>query len=298
MNQGWVYQDCVSRAASGVTLLEFYAKRYRRFSLQDWRSRIVAGQVWVEGELGTVDRVVQAGQQLAYHRPPWQEPEVPLSFDVLYKDADLLAIAKPSGLPVLPGGGFLEHTLLHLLRRRYPHETPVPVHRLGRGTSGLVLLARSALARSELSRQIRDRTLKKIYRALIGPSDLPEQFTIEQPIDKIPHPFLGHIYSATPAGKYSRSDVRVLQRTSQVTLVEVSIPTGRPHQIRIHLAAAGFPLVGDPLYGVGGVPPSETTAVPGDCGYYLHAFRLEFTHPRTQELIKIECLPPNILCLD
>ncbi|PZD75204.1 Ribosomal large subunit pseudouridine synthase D [Acaryochloris thomasi RCC1774] len=298
MNQGWVYHDCVNRAASGVTLLDYYAQRYRRFSAQDWRSRIENGQVCVEGNPGTVDTVVQAGQKLTYHRPPWQEPEAPLSFEVLYEDEDLLAIAKPSGLPVLPGGGFLEHTLLHLLRKRYPKETPVPVHRLGRGTSGLVLLARSALARSELSREIRDRKLQKIYRALIGPCDLPEQLTIEQPIDKIPHPFLGHIYSATPSGKYSRSDVQVLQRTDQSTLVEVSILTGRPHQIRIHLAAVGFPLLGDPLYGIGGVPSLETQAVPGDCGYHLHASRLGFVHPRTQESVAIECLPPDLLCMD
>ena len=135
---------------------------------------------------------------------------------------------------------------------------------------------------------------------MIGPSDLPDRLTVEQPIDKIPHPFLGHIYSATPTGKYSRSDIQVLQRTPHSTLVEVSILTGRPHQIRIHLAAAGFPLVGDPLYGVGGMPKSslETQAVPGDCGYHLHAFRLGFTHPRTEDAIEVHCPAPNRLCID
>ena len=82
MNQGWVYYDRVDPAASGVTLLDFYAQRYRRFSLQDWQERIGQGQVFVEGQLGTVDTVIQAGQQLTYHRPPWQEPEAPLSFEV------------------------------------------------------------------------------------------------------------------------------------------------------------------------------------------------------------------------
>lgn len=159
------------------------------------------------------------------------------------------------------------------------------------------MLARSALARSELSRQIRDRKLQKIYRALVGPRDLPDPLTIEQPIDKIPHPFLEHIYSATSNGKYSRSDVQVLQRAEQSTLVEVSILTGRPHQIRIHLAAVGFPLVGDPLYGAGGVPLPESKAVPGDCGYHLHAEKLGFIHPRTQEPVALDCMPPTILCI-
>ncbi len=303
MNQGWIYQDRVNQSASGITLLDYYAQRYQRFSRQKWQERIVAGQILVEGQLGTLETVVQPGQHLTYHRPPWQEPPAPLSFEVLYEDADLLAIAKPSGLPVLPGGGFLEHTLLHLLRKRYPDETPIPVHRLGRGTSGLVLLARSALARSELSRQIRDRTIQKIYRALIGPSNLPDQLRIEQPIGKVPHPFLGYIYSATPTGKFSRSDVQVLQRTPRTTLLEVSILTGRPHQIRIHLAAAGFPLLGDPLYQVGGTPlaPSNGTSkevVPGDGGYHLHAFQLGFTHPRTHKRIMVHCSVPRELDID
>jgi 23S rRNA pseudouridine1911/1915/1917 synthase len=301
MNQGWVYDDCVHPTASGLTVLDYYTQRYRRFSRQDWQQRIETGQVWLEGRVAAVNTVVQAGQQLAYHRPPWQEPAAPLSFEVLYEDDDLLAIAKPIGLPVLPGGGYLEHTLLHLLRQRYPQETPVPIHRLGRGTSGLVLLARSAAAKSELSRQIRDRTVQKIYRALIGPNDLPHQLTIEVPIGKVPHPFLGHIHCATPTGKYARSDVQVLLRSTQTTLVEVSILTGRPHQIRIHLAAVGCPLLGDPLYGVGGIPhsfPEGESAVPGDCGYHLHASCLGFTHPTTQKWMQIHCPAPDPLKVD
>ena len=91
-----------------------------------------------------------------------------------------MIIAKPSGLPVLPGGGFLQNTLLYQLQQRYPQEMPVPVHRLGRGTSGLMLIARSSLAKSKLSQQMRDRQISKIYRALIGPSELPTEFTINQ----------------------------------------------------------------------------------------------------------------------
>lgn len=295
MNQGWVYREQIT--VGGQTILDYYTQRYRHSSRQEWRERIIAGQVLVNQVPAAIDTVLEAGQRLSYHRLPWQEPEVPLSFEVLYEDEDVVAIAKPSGLPVLPGGGFLEHTLLHLLRQRYPDNPPIPIHRLGRGTSGLMLLARSPQARSDLSRQMRDHTLKKVYRALVGPGDLPSQFTIEQAIGKIPHPTLGYIYGAIATGKFAHSAVQIIAQTTHSTLLEVTISTGRPHQIRIHLATVGIPLLGDPLYGAGGVPLMDvTTAVPGDCGYHLHAFRLGFRHPRTRQTMQVHCSPPKLLC--
>lgn len=301
MNQGWIYSDRVTPNEAGLTVLEFYTHRYQHSTISDWQERIGTGQITVDGQSTTVCTHLQAGQQLAYHRPPWQEPDVPLNFEVLHEDAEVLAIAKPAGLPVLPGGGFLEHTLLGQLKRRYPNDTPYPIHRLGRGTSGIVLLARSPAARASLSQQMRDRQIQKIYRALIGKSDLPETFTITQPIGKIPHPQLGYVYGTTADGQFAVSDCRVLQRGSNTTLLEISILTGRPHQIRIHLASTGYPLVGDPLYIAGGLPRSHSTTtteklpVPGDCGYLLHAYQLSFTHPRSRQLVQVCCPAPPLL---
>ncbi|MEO1095534.1 MAG: RluA family pseudouridine synthase [Cyanobacteria bacterium J06638_28] len=305
MNQGWTYRDRVATAAVGQTLLDYYVQRYRHSSRDDWQQRIMAGLITVDGQPGKLNQQLHLGQQLAYSRPPWEEPRVPLDFAVLYEDEDLLAIAKPSGLPVLPGGGFLEHTLLHQLQVRYPQSPPIPIHRLGRGTSGVMLLARSPLAKSELSRQMRNSTqgersastLHKTYRALVGASHLPPSFVVTTPIGLVPYPVLGSVYAATSTGKSARSAIQVLRRDATCTLLEVKIQTGRPHQIRIHLAAAGYPLLGDPLYGPGGLPYPVANAegevpVPGDCGYWLHACELRFTHPRTQEILEIQCSPP------
>ncbi|PSN18671.1 RNA pseudouridine synthase [filamentous cyanobacterium CCP5] len=304
MNQGWVYRDRTTRCDAGLTLLEFYSQRYRHSSEAEWQARILGGEVLVEGAIAPPDTILQPGQQLTYHRPPWQEPEVPLEFEVLYADADVIAVNKPSGLPVLPGGGFLEHTLLHQLKQRFPAADPVPVHRLGRGTSGMVLVACSALAKTDLSRQWREstsgesRTLQKTYRALVPDWSWPDEW-LTFPIGKVPHPVLGYVYGASPNGKHALSRVKVLHRRPASTVLEVEIFTGRPHQIRIHLAAAGHPLVGDPLYEVGGVAKlgrsPESCPVPGDIGYFLHAHRLEFRHPRSGEAIEVVAEPPEEL---
>jgi 23S rRNA pseudouridine1911/1915/1917 synthase len=312
MNQGWTYHNQVRPRDQGLSLLAYYSQRYTHSSQAVWRSRILAGAVLVDGAIATPDVSLQLGQRLSYYRAPWQEPAAPLEIPVLYEDADLLVVAKPSGLPVLPGGGFLEHTLLHQLRQRYPQDTPVPLHRLGRGTSGAMLLGRSALGKSDLSRQLRQATaqastsnfkkspnFKKTYRALVAPGPLSAQFTLTTPIGRLPHPTLGYIYGASPQGKPAYSQGRVLARWADRTLVEVAIATGRPHQIRIHLAAAGYPLIGDPLYGVGGIPQdhqADSPARPGDCGYHLHAYELRFCHPRTAVPMTVRCPAPARLC--
>ncbi|MBW4521813.1 MAG: RluA family pseudouridine synthase [Scytolyngbya sp. HA4215-MV1] len=301
MNQGWIYDDRIDRTAQELTVLEYYTQRYRHSSQAEWQARLIAGQIYLDGKPTHADMRLKLGQQLTYHRAPWQEPEVPLNFEVLYEDADLLIVAKPAGLPVLPGGGFLENTLLTQLKQRYPQTPPVPIHRLGRGTSGLLLLARSSQARAHLTQQMRDRKIQKVYRALVGAGEIPTRFTVTQAIGKIPHPTLGYIYGATATGLTAHSECQVLHRYPTVTLLEVTILTGRPHQIRIHLAAAGFPLVGDPLYGIGGIPQQQTVyednklVVPGNGGYWLHAYHLTFIHPTTGKSISQICPAPTPL---
>jgi len=230
-----------------------------------------------------------------WQRPPWIEPEAPASFSVLYEDEDLLAVAKPAGLPTLPGANFLQNTLLYLVRGFAPDA--VPIHRLGRWTSGLVLCARNYQSREKLMQQWSANKVGKRYRAFA--SGLPDwdEKTISVPIGPVPHALLCSIHAASPHGKPALSHVTVLERRTDSFLCNVRIATGRPHQIRIHLAAIGHPLMGDPLYVAGGLPALETHALPGDPGYQLHSAELSFLHPSTGRELVIECEPPQLLRL-
>ena len=255
----------------------------------------MAGRVLVEDRVVTPQTAVWTGQRFVWRRPPWREPEVPLSYAVLYRDEDLLALAKPRGLPTMPGGGFLVHTLLHQMRKRYPAATPC--HRLGRGTSGIVLCALCARARSAIAKAFQDGKVVKVYRALAVGAPTQSEFQVDVPIGPLPHPALGTVYAASPGGKESCTRVRVLERVDGGSILEARILTGRPHQIRIHLAAAGYPLVGDPLYEVGGRPADGSRARPGELGYTLHAMTLGLAHPATGREVQIHCPPPPSLRL-
>jgi len=302
MNRGWSYRDRVRHESAGLSISRFYSENYRHSDATCWRRRLLDREIEHNGLCTREDRLLAAGDELVWHRPPWQEPEVPLQFDTIYDDGDLLIINKPSGLPVMPAGGFLEHTLLRLLEQCWPVDPPRPVHRLGRGTSGLLICARRRRRRAWLSAALRDHgraategttSIEKIYRCRTVKADLEAEGGIEARIGAKEHPRLGRIWCADPRGLPSRSDYRVLRREAKGNLLEVQIRTGRPHQIRIHLAAIGAPLLGDPLYAPGGWV-RDFDVLPGDLGYHLHAHRLKLRDPQGQ-LLEFEAPLPTDL---
>ena len=292
-NAGCEYRERPGPDADGSTLLYYLSRRYTHSSSEEWAARIASGHVLVDGLAGNADSVLHAGCSLVWQRPPWIEPEAPKSFPILYEDDDLIAVDKPAGLPTLPGANFLQSTLLHLVRDYAPDAAPL--HRLGRWTSGIVLCAKNQNARTELMRQWSEKQVGKFYRALASGCPDWNETTISTPIGPVPHNLLGSIHSASQKGKSSLSHVTVVECRVDSFLCDVRIATGRPHQIRIHLASSGHPLVGDPLYGAGGLPIPDTNALPGDPGYHLHAAKLTFRHPGTGREIIIECEPPSIL---
>ncbi|MGD9905522.1 MAG: RluA family pseudouridine synthase [Vicinamibacterales bacterium] len=292
LNAGYAYRSRIAPADHGRALLDYLADRYPHSTAADWLARLEGGEVAVGTETVTADAVLRTGDAVVWQRPPWREAAVPERFDVLHDDGDVLAVAKPSGLPTLPAGGFLEHTLLHLVRRRWP--AAHAVHRLGRATSGVVLFALSPLAATALTRAMRERQLAKTYLALVSGAPAWRRLDVTTPIGRIPHPRLGTVHAASDAGREAHSRFAVVEPRGDTTLVEVSIATGRPHQIRIHAAVAGHPLAGDPVYAAGG-GLREAPGLPGDNGYLLHAWRVSFVHPRTARACAVIAPPPAAL---
>ena len=293
LNSGFAYRAQAGAADAGCGLAAWLAATYAHSSPAAWAARFAAGEITIDGAAATGAETLRAGQIVIWLRPPWDEPDVPLSFDVVHDDADLLAVAKPSGLPTMPAGGFLGHTLLTLVRARFGEVHPA--HRLGRGTSGLVVFARTQEAAAHLTRAWRTHAVSKVYRALVSGDPLWTARDITTPIGPVAHPLLGTLHAASPDGRAAHSTVTVVERRGDTALCDVHITTGRPHQIRIHLAAAGHPLVGDPLYGAGGLPRDGTRVLPGDGGYLLHAHTLAFAHPRRGTTLRLVAPPPALL---
>lgn len=289
-NQGYAYRTVIGGQHHGQTVLSHLVDVYSHSPVEAWRQSLRNGEVTLDGVSAGGEEKLRAGQVLVWNRPPWTEPEAPLEFAVLYEDEHLLAVSKPSGLPTLPGGGFSEHTLLRCVQKQFPEANPV--HRLGRGTSGIVLFARTAAAAARLSADWNTEKVRKIYRALARGSASQEAYDIDTPIGLVPHPRIGSVWAASATGKPSRSVARVLRRNAGATVFEVELYSGRPHQIRIHLASVGHPPVGDPLYEAGGQPLAELPGLPGDGGYLLHAQYLHFEHPATGEAVRLEASLP------
>jgi 23S rRNA pseudouridine1911/1915/1917 synthase len=289
LNRGCTYREQVGAAAAGLSVLTHLTATRRHSSPQDWSDRLRRGEVELDGAPARAEAVLRPGQLLVWHRPPWEEPDVPLHYDLIYQDEAMLAMDKPAGLPTMAGGGFLAGTLLSLVRADYPEAAPM--HRLGRHTSGIVLFARTHAAAAALARAWRNHEVRKQYRALASGVAAFDRLEIDAPVGPVAHPLLEDVHAASASGKPSHSVACVLERRADSTLFQVNITTGRPHQIRIHLASAGHPLVGDPLYGVGGGVRDHRPGLPGDGGYFLHAERLEFLHPLTHAPMELHTPP-------
>jgi len=289
-------QIVVPGECEGWRLDHFLKRRIARLS----RTRIqeiIATQITLPGRHPhpRPSTTVHAGETILLARPAPLEPEVPRTFDVLYEDDALLVIDKPPGLPMHTSAKFWRNTLVAVLRERYPDQHTEICHRIDRETSGIMLVARTASAGALLKRAFAARKITKRYLALVKGCP-PDHGIIDQPIKLLETPT--HLMMGPAAdGLPAVTRFEVVKRFKAHALVAASPETGRQHQIRVHLAALGCPLVGDKLYGAGeqyfmqacdtGISAELLARFDGLARHALHAERLTFPHPVAGNLVTV-----------
>jgi 23S rRNA pseudouridine1911/1915/1917 synthase len=240
-------------------------------------------------------------------RPAPKEPPVPRHFSVLMEDETFIAIDKPAGLPIHTTAKYWRNTLVAVLRERFPGEALQVCHRLDRETSGVLLVARGPDASSLLKRAFERRRVEKSYLALVHGGPALDEGTIDLPLkllDTPTHLMMG-VVPLAEGGLPSLTRYQVLTRFSRHSLLACQPRTGRQHQIRVHLAALGHPIVGDKLYRAserqfmafcdGGMTDELLAAFDGLPRHALHAHRLTFPHPRTGAPVTVESPLPDDL---
>ena len=215
-----------------------------------------------------------------------------MDLDVLYEDKDLIVINKPKGMVVHPGAGNPNHTLVNGLLAHCKDLSgingvlrPGIVHRIDKDTSGCLVVAKNDLAHQNLSEQLAKRTLKRTYIALVHGVIQHNVGTIEAPIGRDKSDRQKMTVTSMNA-RPALTHFKVLKRYEAYTLVECQLDTGRTHQIRVHFQYINYPIVGDPKYSI-----KKTLETQGQC---LHAQRIEFIHPRTQEVMQFEAEMPEV----
>ena len=240
------------RAPSGVvTLLDFFVLRFPRIGEATWRERFAAGKVWAADGPVAADTPFRPLLELFYRREVEREPPVRTDLAVVWADDDLVVVDKPPHLPVTPGGPWVRHTLLHLLEQRTGCTELAPLHRLDRLTSGLVMLSRRRSTRAHYARMFQPGApVEKTYTAVCEPTcgDPPGHAILDHHIRRSRDEYWRQVVVPDEPPNAS-SEIERIATSGRLAAYRVRPATGRKHQIRVQLAAAGLPVLGDPLYG-------------------------------------------------
>lgn len=256
---------------------------------------IEEGRVCVNGRAAAKSARLAGGETVTVDIPEVRDTalvpqDIPL--DVVYEDEDVIVVNKPKGLVVHPAPGHPDGTLVNALLHHCGdslsgiggEKRPGIVHRIDRDTSGLIIAAKNDAAHLALSAQLKDHSLSRTYECLVTGSMKQNSGTVDAPIDRAPGD--RKKMAVVPAGRRAVTHWEVIARYSGVTHLRCRLETGRTHQIRVHMAYIGHPILGDTVYGA-------KKPVPGLTGQCLHATGLRFVHPRTGQVVELHCPLPE-----
>jgi 23S rRNA pseudouridine1911/1915/1917 synthase len=280
----------------GTRLDRFVANHLSELSRGTVQSLIAGGHVLVDDQQRKPKFRVTPGEFITVELPPPQADDIlpdPIPLDVVYEDADIIVVDKPAGLVVHPAPGHPRGTLANALVAHAPSisvggsNRAGIVHRLDKDTSGLIVAAKSDRGRTSLLSQWATQSVEKTYLALVAGQIEEHEATIDAPIGRDPKN--RQRMAVQRSGRPAITHFRVLERFANATLLEVAIETGRTHQIRVHLAFIGHPVVGDPVYG-----RTTTTVAPGLDRQFLHASELAFDLPNGTPVHLLAPLPKEL----
>jgi len=284
----------VSANEAKLRLDQFMAKRLPEFSRSRLQQLIRDGFVLLNNSTSRPRQIVRGGDKIELTEPPLEKIEMlpeAIPFEILFEDDDIIVLNKPPGLVVHPGAGHREHTLVNALLNHCAtlsgiggKERPGIVHRLDKETSGSLVVAKNDATHRDLSKQFAARTVEKIYLALVAGKLRKPAGAIEGKIGR--HPVHRKQMSATTLrGRVAKTEYRVVRSSDRATLIECRLHSGRTHQIRVHLHHLGHAVLGDKIYA-----PRLAKDFPRQM---LHAWKLGFRHPRTQEWKSFEAPVPD-----
>ena len=259
-------------------------------------ARLIAeGRVRVNGKRAAKSARLSGGETVTVDVPQLRETALPpqdIPLDVVYEDDDVIVVNKPTGLVVHPAPGHPDGTLVNALLHHCGdslsgiggEKRPGIVHRIDRDTSGLIIAAKNDYAHQFLSAQLADHTLARTYECIVVGNLREDSGTVDAPIARDSRD--RKRMAVVPGGRRAVTHWTVLARYPGYTHVQCRLETGRTHQIRVHMAYLGHPILGDTVYGA-------KKPVPGLTGQCLHAVGLQFIHPRTKELVSLSCPLPG-----
>jgi 23S rRNA pseudouridine1911/1915/1917 synthase len=289
---------------AGERLDRYLAERLPELSRTRVQELIAEGRVRVAGVVPKRAHRVAPGETIAVElvpRPPLEVVPEELPLEILYEDDDVLAVNKPAGMVVHPAAGARHGTLVNALVARFGQLSrlggalrPGIVHRLDKGTSGVLIVARTDSAHAALARQFRERRIEKTYLALVHGEMKADAGRVTLPVARDLRRRT-RMTARRREGRAAETAWRLLARLDGYSLLEVGLRTGRTHQIRVHLAAVGHPVVGDPAYGAPREPRAAGQRLRAPARPFLHAARIRFAHPRTGEPVETRAPLPQDL---